>query len=329
MEKNKVSKSVSEMFSTARIYCLISIIAAHMYFPNSFAEVFLGKLGTLGVVLLLIISGYFYRPKKFDSVCFLLKKKFVSIGIPWLFLGSVVWLYNVIASEQFRSVTGYFNWIIGNGTYLYYMPILLICFLMFYKSHNVTLISALVLNAAFIVLTAFGLMNKVVSFFGINHYLNPFNWIGFFALGMILQQIDAEKLFNFFRKFRFLNVVLFVIAFVILLIFTNVKSDYFSLVAIPYELLGSLAILSLSTFNLTKYKIFKKLSAYTFCIYLIHMIFIGLLDSFLSMHILLMYFSPLVIMCFAFLVISVVEWFANKMKFRRIFCLAFGIRDIK
>ena len=327
MSNMNLSSKISQMFSTARIYCLISIVSAHLIFPNTYAADFLSRLGTVGVVLFLIISGYFFRPQNFDNFWSLVKKKARTICIPWFTLGSITWMYNAFLSNHFRSVTGYINWILGNKTYLYYMPVLLVCFLVFYKAPKAVLFTAIPLNVCSIILTATGVLDSVVSSLGITHYLNVFNWIGFFALGMLLQLADSEKIYAFFKKFRFLAISLFVIAFVLLLIFRNIRFDYFSYVAIPYELIGGAAILSLSTFSLTKYRVFKKLSNYSFAIFLIHMIFIGLFDSILAKTIVTMFLSPIIIIGIVFVCFWLVEWLSGKAKLGKVYQLLVGIRN--
>lgn len=324
-----IDSKISEMFSTARIYCLVSIVCAHMYFPNTVAWMVLSRLGTVGVVLFLITSGYFYVPEKFGSFSKLLKKKAISICVPWFFLGSLAWLYNAIVSTQYRSTIGYLKWILGNGTYLYYMPILLICFILFYKAPKAVLIASLPINAVSVIITAHGIADPIIFSMGINHYLNIFNWIGFFALGMLLRQIDPEKLYSYLKKFGIAGGALFVLFFWVLLVFGNLRFDYFSFVAMPYELAGSVAILSLSTFSLTKYKILRKLSGYAFAIYLIHMVFIGLLDSILAKSIVTMFMAPIIIITIVFLLFYCGEYLSHVLKMDKLYVLLVGKREDK
>ncbi len=329
MSDIKTTGKVSQMFSTARIYCLISIVSAHMYFPGTFATDFLFRLGTVGVTLFLIMAGYFYKPSKFTSIWALLKNKATSLCIPWLFLGSLTWLYNAILSSQFRSVSGYLKWVLGSGTYLYYMPVLLVCFLLFYKAPKFILWLSLPITVTSILLTASGILNSTVRFIGINHYLNIFNWIGFFALGMILQNIDSEKLFLFFKKFGFLNVALFLIAFTLLLVFKDVQYSYFSYIAIPYELIGCMAILSLSTMSLTKFAFFRGLSNISFSIYLLHMPLIGILDVLMNVSEITRLLSPLFIIAVSFAVLFVGQFISKKIRFEKIYILLTGARTSK
>lgn len=178
MEKNRCT--VSSMFSTARIYALLSIVSAHMFFPGTFSTVILSRAGTVGVVVFLIMSGYFYRPHKFSNLCRLIKTKFVSLCVPWFVLGTCTWIYKSIMIPDYCTITQLIKWIIGNGSYLYYMSVLVLCFLIFYKVKNGIKILALLATMLSNMLTASGTMEPILFFLKINNYLNIFNWIGFF-----------------------------------------------------------------------------------------------------------------------------------------------------
>ena len=136
-KKNIISSDMSQTLATARIWCLLSVVAAHAVYVGTFAGAFWSRLGTVGVVLYLFMAGYLYNPSKFDSIVVLIKKKFLSIGVPWLCCGTLVWVYNAILSTKFRSLLGYIKWMFGNGTYLYYIPVIFACFLAFYKAPTI------------------------------------------------------------------------------------------------------------------------------------------------------------------------------------------------
>ncbi|MBQ9735286.1 MAG: acyltransferase [Clostridia bacterium] len=326
MKETKVSDKLSQTFATARIWCLLSIVAAHVSYPATFAETFWSRLGTVGVPLFLFMAGYFFVPSRFESVWQLIKKKSLTIGVPWLCLGSLTWLYNAIQSSLFRSVEGYFNWMLGNGSYLYYIPVILLCFLLFYKAPKGVLYLALLINVLSVVLTAAGLLDFAVSFLGINHYLNVFNWLGFFTFGMLVQQVDDEKLLVFLRKTKWASIGLFLLTFIGLLLFQNVPFYYFSYFAIPYELLGGWAILSLSTFSLTKISFFARLSGSSFGIYLVHMIFIGLLDRWLGFFEITRLLLPFVIVAVCFLFFLIGRLFSRRIRLEKAYALVTGIR---
>lgn len=324
MEKNRCT--VSSMFSTARIYALLSIVSAHMFFPGTFTTVILSRAGTAGVIVFLIMSGYFYRPHKFSNLWSLIKTKFVSLCVPWFVLGTSTWIYKLILIPDYRTITQLIKWIIGNGSYLYYMSVLVLCFWIFYKAKNGIKILALLATVLSNMLTASGIMEPILAFLKINNYLNVFNWIGFFSLGMLLQEINEEKIATFFVKYRYMLISLGGVAFLFVLVFNNIPADYFSYIAIPYELVLTLAIFSLSTFTLSEYRVLKKISDSSFTIYLIHLVFIGLLDGILAHFWITRFFSPIIIIALCFGTLEVVGFVAEKINIYKLYVLITGIR---
>ncbi len=320
-------QTTSSMFATARIYALLSIVSAHLYFLDTFEAAVLSRLSTFGVILFLFMAGYFFRPLKFENFGSLCRKKWISICIPWFFLGSLTFLYKALLSPSFRSVAAFFRWMIGYDSYLYYLPVLLFCFLICYKAPKICLWLMLPITVCSLLLTAAGVLGPVLAALHINNYLNPFNWIGFFALGMLAQGLGEETLFVFFKKSRFLWMALFVATFSLLLVFREVRFDYFSFVAVPFELLGAGATLGLSTFTLTHIPFFKRLSDISFSTYLIHMIFIGLLDEVLAKTAPTRFLSSVIIIavCFAFFFIT--QGVAKRLHLHRAYEVLLGVRE--
>ena len=330
MRKEESSKEkVSQVFSTARIYALLSIVSAHIYFPNTFAGQVFNRFGTLGVIVFLMISGYYFRTEKFVDWKNLAVKKAHSILVPWLVCGTLTWLYNAILSPLNRSFLGWLNWLLGNGSYLYYLTILLLCLALLFKAGKLIICLTLPLTVASILLTSFGVFEPILAFLHINNYLNLFNWIGFFGAGMLLQKISEETIFSFLKKGRIWFLAIFSLLFSILLFFPNIKTDYFSFLAIPFEILGGLAILGLSTWRLTGCKFFQLLAGASFPIYLLHIVFIGLFDQLLNQFIITRIFSPVIIIMFVFGIIMLFKVLSKILKMEKVFSLVTGMRNLK
>ena len=325
----KKTATVSEIVATARIYAILSVLCAHLSFTDSVVGDLFTRLGTIGVIVFLISSGYYFLPQKFNSLKDLLKRKAKTICIPWLVLGSLVWVYNMILSPKFRSPLGYIKWIFGNGTYLYYIPILMICFFLCYKAKKMVLGGLVSLTVVSVVLTSSGVLTPVINALHITHYLNIFNWVGFFALGMLLRSISETKIVNFLTKIRVPILMLFAVAACFALRYIDGDFTYFSYVAIPYELLGCLAVFSLSTLPLVRVEFFARLSESTYAIYLIHMVLIGLLDSVFGRHVLLQAVSPVAIVLAVYVVIMIGELISLKLKIEKFYSLVTGLRTKK
>ena len=203
VENNKVyEKNISSMVTVARVFALISVVCAHITFPETVPEeirTLYSSLGSVGVIFFFIAAGYYYNPKKYTFIA-LLKNKFISVCLPWLFFGSIYYVYKAIlkpGEHLSLSFGAYFKWIIGHETFLYFCTILLLCFLIFYRTNKPILISSVVITFISVMLTASGMWKPIIEALHITDYLNIFNWAGFFALGMLLKLIPAHILYNF------------------------------------------------------------------------------------------------------------------------------------
>lgn len=328
MRAGKGGATVSEIVATARIYAILSVVCAHLSYSDSIVGDLFVRLGTIGVVVFLISSGYYFVPAKFNSLTDLIKSKAKSMCVPWLALGSLVWVYNVLLSSKFRSPVGYLKWIFGNGTYLYYIPVLLVCFLICYKLPRRALLGLVIINVVSVILTASGVLAPVIDALHITSYLNFFNWVGFFALGMLLRGIDEAKILSCLKKIRIPAIILFVMALVATMKLCD-EFSYFIYVSIPYELLGALAVFSVSTLPLVRIGVLARLSESTYAIYLVHMILIGLLDSVFSRALVLQAVSSAAIVAVAGFVLLVGSVVSEKIKLNGFYCLITGLRTKK
>ena len=108
----------------------------------------------------------------------------------------------------------------------------------------------------------------------------------------------------------------------------EIPYHYFSFVAIPYEILGGMAILSLSTYSLTRFSVFNCLSGFSFSIYLFHMILIGLFDRLLGISEITRLLSPMVIIASCFLVFLLAWNLAKGLRLEKIYTLLTGARIV-
>ena len=207
---------------------------------------------------------------------------------------------------------------------------LFLCFLIFYKTNIYALIGAMVLSVISLMLTAAGVLESIINFLGITNYLNIFNWVGVFALGMFMKKyLPVEKLYNFLVQSRWGVFIAFNIVAILLVIFSDIKVGYFSYVGIWFELLGTLAILSLSTLNMFDVKFIRDISSFSFTIYLIHMMIIGVFDKIYNMHIVLQIFSSAIVILVCYLLLFVARWFIKLLKAEKYLYPVLGFRERK
>ena len=181
-------------------------------------------------------------------------------------------------------------------------------------------------NVISVVLTASGILASLIELLHITNYLNIFNWIGFFALGMLLREFDETTLIRFLLKARWIVTPCFGLLLIIAVILRSWNFTYFSYLGIPFELLGALTVFSVSTMPLVKWAFFSRLSDCSYAIYLTHMVFVGLLDSLLNKSLFSQIVSPLIIILAVYMLLMVGLFVFNKAKLSKWYCLVTGIR---
>ena len=63
------SKKLNIAFSIARVFAIISVIAAHITLSEPhWVYKMINAIGSIGVVVFIILSGYFYKPEKYDNI---------------------------------------------------------------------------------------------------------------------------------------------------------------------------------------------------------------------------------------------------------------------
>jgi fucose 4-O-acetylase-like acetyltransferase len=325
--KEELSLNVSSVFNVAKVLSILSVILAHSRINDSsifstIAEMF----GAIGVVTFFFISGYFFNVSKYGVNAFF-KKKIKSIIIPWLFLGTLVY----IIGNKF-SFLSWIYWIVGNGTYLYYLSVLMACYVIssffFKKWHRYFFI---VLNIISLILTSFGLIDeiwiKVFGFSSFNNYLNVFNWIGFFTLGILFKgKIE-------FWLYKLKNNIIIILSSYVLIIFISLSLDsfnvvgggYFSKLAIPLELIGILVVFSLSTLTVFHNQIIYRISDFTFSIYLIHFLVFPF-RRFLISGYFFQFINPVFYLLLRSGIILIGIQIAKKIKLENLFNVLMGLR---
>lgn len=192
-----MDKKYSDLIYRWKAVALVSIVMAHSWFTN-IDNMFLVNICTRftrwGVFTFFMLSGFFFCPHK-TTVKIFWKKKLRSIILPWVVGGLINYFIRFKSMDFYFSPIDIFNYIIGNGSWLYWITMLLMCYVLFWKicDNTIALLLAIFVNVVSIILTASGILpnvvnNDVMAFSYINPYLNVFNWGGIFALGILLNK---------------------------------------------------------------------------------------------------------------------------------------------
>lgn len=308
-----------------KAYAIFSIICAHVYpISNSnnviaFISKFIGSIGTFGVGIFFIISGYlFYDNKK--NINNFIKRKLLKIVLPWLFVGTFVYIVVFIFKNQINFF-GYITFIFGINSYLYYLTVLTFLYIIFYyNKHNIKfnfmMISVSIISNILTVLN--------YKFFNSISYINPLNWIIYFEFGLLISRYSSfEKIGN-----RFTIPYIFVILLTVLHILFLGQLFYFSFFGFVLIMISFISILRF----IIKMEIQNNLILYigkiSFPIYLVHMPIAGIIVRLLgnSESIVLLIIRPVVTLSITIFVIYLYNLLLEKLKAPKIFYYIIGLK---
>lgn len=187
-------KSCIYIMKSIAVFCVVcahvSPIPEGAGIWNYIAAGYLNYMGTMGVPVFFILSGYLFErnEKSFGEFW---KGKVKSVFIPWIFCETLLWLYVVLRKGgiTFRS---WLFFIIGYQHTTYYLTMLVIMYLVFWRIKKDWELTALILVSVFsIICTGWNFGISFINEWTGTFYLNPLNWICFFAAGMLICRKDC------------------------------------------------------------------------------------------------------------------------------------------
>lgn len=327
MEKEsipKITERQSAGFYALKGIAILMVVCAHMTASKEldasgeFARNLRSIAGTLGVPCFFFASGFFFRRSPGDSAAFW-RKKASTIIVPWLIGATVTFaLYSLKDRNAADLAVRFVKWFLGIGSWLYYMSVLLCCFVWFkFVTGRVNIWLTFALTCASLVMTRLGIIPDTEWF---TSYVNPFNWLGFFGLGVLARWSERFALFEKKRPALLALGALSLVAGGACRFYFNdfvdasgkSLSGYASFFAIPTEL-GTLAV-ALALASLTaKNKLIVDVGKKSFAIYLYHMPFVSVVNLLVPQRepigILI---APVVALAFVYLAFVVLEFVAKK-----------------
>ena len=322
-----LSKQKSNAFYVARAFAIFSVICAHMSFGKEYVvpEIIRGCISEIGVCVFFLVSGFFYQRKSGDTVDFW-KKKFIGIIIPWFFISTLVFLVSAVLLHALDfTVFSFIKNFLGIGTHFWYMTVLIITFILFkFITKKWQYITCMTISVISVYTSAIVL---AVYSSRINQFLNVFNWIGFFALGIILRETDAiNTVLNLNKKIVLLfSSGLCMVVCICIQILTDIPTNsYISLTSLPFELSGIVFVLVLSDI-LCNNRVLADIGKKSFFIYLTQIQFVGFINTRLPYNTVFFILRPIIslIICY---ILSVL--FVKALKFLKLekVSVLFGIK---
>lgn len=230
----------------------------------------LENIGSLGIGIFYFFAGYFFNTQKTFKEFF--KDKIKKILVPWIFTGTIVYLYVNLRKGNI-NIKEWLFWIIGYKTYLYFLTNLIFFYIYYYlfRPKKKLIIVTIFFGIISLNLSAFGFLENI------NPYLNPFNFIIYFSLGNITNiEIGLKKLkeFSFEYKYIFLIIYIFISILSKLL---NISMGYFGKITLLFQLLSLMVFMGFGQNIYFNKDYIIDIGKKSFSIYLIHMPFAGII----------------------------------------------------
>lgn len=261
---------LSEQDSTALYFvkalAIFATVAAHVSLIDLTTTIgglvtrFWDMFSCISVGNFLIAAGILYTRSPGDTAVYW-KRKFQNMGIPWLFCASLTYGYRILCGVP-GCPLGFFYWLLGNGSWLYYVTLHLFMLALFKPLWRckAALWGLVLLNMSQLV------WHFVPAPFG-NDYLNPANWVGFFALGILLRRQGLR----FSRGFALGTLALFLTSAGV--VYHRWIYSYFHILNALYSVSGFFVLFALGR-KLARTPLsrpIRQIGSDTYCIYLFHM----------------------------------------------------------
>ena len=228
---------------------IITVAMAHCTYVDCDIQRITDIFGTIGVPIFLITGGLFFRNdrnwKSFLSV------KTKRIIVPWILWGNITYILHIISDRKPFSAGSMLLWILGHHTWLYYVPVIMICCIIFWFCASKKY--AMLIGVVSIVSYLLTILGKIDGFY-ITNCQNVFNWIGFFSLGVFLQNYGFKERIWKQQNILFASIMSICIFITIgILYFRISKSNafnpsYWNYFSIPFELISCICVYYISYF---------------------------------------------------------------------------------
>ena len=315
------TKRISNRMYAIRFIIIILVIMAHVnrstitQYDDFLFKVY-GILCRIAVPIFFLISGYYYR--EYSSIKSFFKKKTNTLIIPWIIAGVITYSIHSLKIKSF-SFINLLLWIVGYETFFYYLSVYFL-FQLFYKfirKSDIILIISVVIN----IVLLFVEQNNLITYNIITPLLNPFNWCGFFSIGIFLSKYNVLNNINNSCFGLIISALSSIIIFIFW--FCNWQINRFNI----FVFLFSISMFFF-LFFITKYLINKKMieiGKYTFFIYIYHMQIVQFICFKLPNNYLINFLNPFIGMIIMIVLIFIFEKIYMKydIKFTKILGLNF------
>lgn len=320
----KVDTDTSERIWLLKAFAIIAVVACHCINTienpsriNTFAISFFDAWKGFGVPIFYLCAGFFFKAN--EKIFMFMKRKAVSIILPWISTGTAVWLYIVLRKGGI-SVYNWADYLFLRGSYLYFLTNLIIFYLVMYlaqKHKYIYYFICMYTVLSYIGLNLAGGDIKSVLMMPYTVLEVPFIYWFYFCMGSVIRQFS---LFKFVDNTR-LSLLILVFILLATIDKMTIGTGMFTFVI---DLTKSFCLIT-GLYNLrdllTKLRI-KDLLIYvgkiSFSIYLLHMPFAGIIANMLNKSeafAILTFVRPLIVITITIFVIEVYKKIVRNNKY--------------
>ena len=212
----KVDSETSEKFWLLKAFAIIAVVACHCTNTidnpgriNTIATYFFDAWKGSGVPVFYFCAGFFFK----DGNNFLsfVKNKMLSIVLPWIFTGTLIWLY-IVLRKGGVSFDNWLGYLFLRDSYLYFLTDLMIFYVIMYVAHKSRYI--------YIALCVYTAISCIIPTFTTGYVSSaltmPYAVLGissgywlYFCLGTVCRQLNVIKYINNQKLVYFIFVVAF------------------------------------------------------------------------------------------------------------------------
>lgn len=256
----------------------------------------------------LICAGILYTRRPGDTVAFW-KRKARTMVLPWLFCGCLTYGYRLLAGAP-CSLSGLALWLLGHGSWLYYVTIHLTMLALFKPLWQKPAALWGCLGMTTVLLTWKALGHSLPSPLG-NDYLNPLYWMGFFALGVLLRRRGLDM----GRGFLMGCALIWAVSATV--VYRRWIYDYFHIYNFIFSVSSFFLLLRLGqSLALTRLAgTIRWVGGCTYCVYLLHMFLLLPILRRIPLETTKLLLSPVMGLAIMLALIALGEWLTARLPF--------------
>lgn len=260
-----ITRPLSNTLYVYKAFAIVLVVFAHCSYNNNVVNRISALLGTLGVPIFFAVSGFFANLYE-DRRTFWIKK-LNSIVIPYLIWGVITYLISVVLMHKAIGMLELTKWILGNGTWLYFVPMLLFCFLIFRISQSKLYLG--IIFVLFILSNVLTVASVIDGTKWISEYQFVFNWCGFFEIGVI-SRAKIDRLCNIKLSWIVRSMIVLVWAVIGIVYIKSMLPTYFTPFSVIYEFFSLIAVYYIAELFANNILI-REIGKNTYLIFFLHM----------------------------------------------------------